>query len=314
MAYTMIEFIKKLYALGERQFEKEQQAAVLIRKELEAYHVPYRTEHFTMNLPRFKKAELSVDGHTIPCVATSLVSGKITSPNPLISSLTSSQNFLHNSNINFNQLCRSISRSNHYFAPSVAVHAHDVKHFLGAESVQGTVIVHKVRHTATNILVGNSKNPRYVVFSHFDSLYGGAVDNASGTALSLYLATQHKELLAHTLFVFSGNEELSYDEPIYWGHGYRVFEAKHGSALKRAKHIFVIDCIGFSKTNFVRDQKVVILGFPVKSLSTIINKTTLVIGDYQKMMTFYHSDLDTPELITEAEMRRAAQAMIKKLS
>ncbi len=55
----------------------------------------------------------------------------------------------------------------------------------------------------------------YLVFSHYDSISSGVIDNASGTALSLYLVINYPKLLEKTLFVFAGNEELSYDEPIY---------------------------------------------------------------------------------------------------
>ncbi len=302
-------FIRTLYLLGERQLEKETRARRIIEEKLAQHDSPYLLEKFTTYVPRFQSAKLTVGGKAIPCASSSLVSGEITQPNHLISSLTSSQNFLRVENINFNPLCASISRSNHYFAPSLAIPRRYVSCLFGAQKVRGKVVVRKQRHNSANVLVGNTSSPRYLVFSHYDSIYGGAVDNASGTALSLYLLIQQPALLKNTLFVFAGNEELSYDAPIYWGHGYREFERRHDSFLRNAKKIFVLDCIGYSKTFFVRDYRTVVLGFPVKCLPEIAKKTYLVIGDYQQMMKFYHSELDKPYLIDERELERISRKL-----
>lgn len=308
------QFITRLWRLGERQFGQETQARRMIESELTRRGIPFIAEEFSTYLPRVAHAELKIGGRRVPCHATSMASGRISNPNHLISSLTSSQNFITTDNINFNPLCRAISRSNHYFAPSLAVSRDVVPHLLLGAPVKGSVRVRKTRHRSANILVGNRVNPRHLVFSHYDSLYGGAVDNASGTALTLALAANYPRLRETTLFVFAGNEELSYDAPLYWGHGYRVFENKHRSLLERARSILVLDCIGFSKTFFVRDESVVRLGFPVKNLSGLIRKTALVIGDMQHMMEFYHSDLDRPHLISEAELGRAERRVVVALS
>ena len=307
-------FITALYDLGERQFAGERKTRRIIEASLQREGVPYAVEEFVTHLPRVTRADLVLDGRRVPCMATSFQGGIIRNQNHLISSLTSSQNFLTTENINFNPLCAVISRSNHYFAPSLAVARDIVPRIMHAKTVRGAVNVRKTAHRSANILVGNRVNPRYLVFSHYDSLFGGAVDNASGTALTLYLATAYPQLRRYTLFVFGGNEELSYDQPIYWGHGYRVFEERHRALLARAEKILVLDCIGFSETYFVKDETAVRLGFPVRGLGRIIGRTRLVIGDMQKMMAFYHSDLDRPHLIKTAELARAALQVAKALS
>ncbi|MER3407014.1 MAG: hypothetical protein C4278_01115 [Patescibacteria group bacterium] len=306
-------FIIDLYNLGERQFEKERMAKEMIEERLKSFRIPYTLEKFTTSIPLIEKAILKLDGRPVPCVATSMVSGNINNPNHLISSLTSSQNFLFVENINFNPLCPKISRSNHYFAPAIAVPRYVVPKIFRAKKIIGKVRVKKTNHLSANILVGNWINPRYLIFSHYDSIYGGAVDNASGTALSLFLAVNNSNLLKQTLFVFSGNEELSYDKPIYWGHGYRVFEERHKHLLEKAKKILILDCLGFSKTFFINKEEIVRLGFPVNCLQKIISKTWIVAGDIQKLMRFYHSELDKPSLISEKELVKAAAEIISKL-
>jgi len=200
------EFIHALSALGERQFQKETKACELIEKWLKREGIPYAKEKFKTYLPRFQEVKLTADGKEIPCAGSSFVSGVIEGTNHLISSLTSSQNFLYTDNINFNPACNGVSRSNHYFAPSLAIPKKYVPVVCSAKKVFGSVKVEKKAHESANILVGNRKNPNYLVFSHYDSISTGAIDNASGTALSLHLATNHKELLKKALFLFCGNE------------------------------------------------------------------------------------------------------------
>lgn len=300
-------------AFGERQFENETKARQLIETWLKRAGVSYVKERFRTWLPRFKEETLLVDGKHIPCAASSFVGGAIDNPNHLISSLTSSQNFLYTSNINFNPLCPGISRSNHYFAPSLAISKTYVSAICNAKKIQGKIGVEKTSHTSANLFAGNIKNPRYLVFSHYDSISTGAVDNASGTALSLYLALNYPRLLKMTLFIFAGNEELSYDKPIYWGHGYRVFEKNHYSLLLKAQKILILDSIGYSQTQFLTEPSLVVLGFPIKNMQKFQKKLFLVIGDMQKLMQFYHSDLDVPELIKTDELMRAAQKIIRAI-
>lgn len=307
------EFIAQLCALGERQFKQETKARQLIEASLKRADISYTAEHFTTYLPRFKEAKLMADGKTIPCAGSSFVGGIIDNANHLISSLTSSQNFLYKPNINFNPLCSGISRSNHYFAPSLAIPKAYLLTLCNAKKVHGRVEVERKTHTSANLLVGHTKNPCYLVFSHYDSIFTGAVDNASGTALSLYLTINYPKLLEKTLFVFAGNEELSYDKPIYWGHGYRVFENKHYSLLAKAKKILILDSLGYSKTYFIQDPSEVVLGFPIKHMCKLQKKLYLVIGDMQKLMQFYHSDLDVPKLVKTSELMRAVEKVINAL-
>lgn len=308
------EFIVQLCALGERQFQQETKACQLIEASLKRAGVAYVKENFHTWLPLFKKTQLVADGRNIPCAASSFVSGTIENANHLISSLTSSQNFLFTGSINFNPACESISRSNHYFAPSLAVSKTYVPALCSAKKVHGQVEVEKKAHISANLLVGNTKSPRYLVFSHYDSIFSGAVDNASGTALSLCLAINYPKLLKKTLFVFAGNEELSYNKPIYWGHGYRVFENKHYPLLAKAKKILILDSLGYSETYFIQEPFEVILGFPIKHMRKLQKKLYLVIGDMQQLMKFYHSDLDVPDLVKTSELMRAAEKVINALS
>lgn len=290
-------FIKQLCSIGERQLAGESAALEMIGNVLIKFSVDFQIDKFTTYVPRFISSRLTVDGKRLPSMPTSFVSGKIEGKYDLISSLISSQRFLYDRNINFNPHCRSISRGNHYFAPAVAISSHTLSQVNVGKKISVQVKVKKVIHRSANVFIGNTKNPEIIIFSHYDSIGPGAVDNASGVALSLDLAINHPGLLMNCLFVIAGNEELSYDQPIYWGKGYREFEKKHHLIMDRSRRIIVVDCIGHSRPEIIKDIEIVRLGFPVSSLEGLSGKTRMVSGSMDKLMEFYHSDLDVPNKI-----------------
>lgn len=306
--------MQRLIAIYPRQLEKETEAAGMILSVLDEYHVNYIKQYYQTHVPRFQKATLKVDGENVPCVATSFVSGKITDKYNIISSMISSQKTIDDYNINFNPVCdRSISRSNHYFAPSLAVKKSDLAKVLKAKKIEGEVKVKKEKHRSLNIIVGNTTNPKAVLFCHYDSIGPGATDNAAGTAVLLKMIIEKPELLHDALFVIAGNEELSYDHPIYWGHGYRIFEKKYLKQLQHAKAIYTVDCVGNGKTTFDQNINIVKLGFPVVNLKKWMEKTYLVYGDFAKLMEVYHSDSDTMQEIKEEYLNHSVSTLTRRI-
>lgn len=290
--FNMQKFITQLSRIYHRQGAAETEAAALIMRTLDRYKVKYIKEPFTTYIPDFIKAELVVDGKQIPAIPTSFVSGEITDKGAIISSMISSQRFIDDSNINFNPHCHTISRSNHYFAPSLAVAPKHLAAICRAKKVHGNVVVEKQRHRSLNILIGNIKNPQVIVMGHYDSIGPGVIDNASGTAMMMYLAIQHPEILNDVLIVIGGNEELSYDYPLYWGHGYRVFEKKHLHLLQRAQAIVGIDCVGHAPAILYNDPHIVRLGVPLANHMKWQKKVFLLSGDLAQLNPVYHSDAD----------------------
>ncbi len=295
--FNPLQFIKKLSAIYHRQCKQETRALQYIMRILYEYEILFTKESFETYIPKFISATLRADGQYIPAIPTSFVSGTITSKYNIISSLISSQRFIEDSNINFNPHCRSISRSNHYFAPSLAVEPKYLKVICDAKKILGKVKVKKIPHTSRNILVGNVKNPQNILFAHYDSIGPGAVDDASGIALFIKVILENPKTLENTLFVLAGNEELSYDKPLYWGHGYRAFEKKHYKLLKNAKLILAVDCIGNTKPVLYKNEKIVKLGLPLKNLKQWIQKTHMLSCEMDALMEIYHSDVDTWEKI-----------------
>jgi hypothetical protein len=311
--FPIMGFIRDLVAIGERQLKKETEAAELIMQTLDAYGISYTKQLFWTRIPQYRDASFRVDGKAIPAIPTCFVGGTIESKEYIVSSLISSQPLIHQENINFNPNARTISRSNHYFAPAFAISKTDVPKVIKAQKVKGTVEVTPMRHRSMNILVGNIENPRYVVFCHYDSLGPGAIDNASGTGVLMSLIIDHSDTLQDTVYVIAGNEELSYDDPLYWGHGYRVFEQKYKRVLDRAESIISVDCVGHGKPELSQDPAIIRLAFPIKNLKKWEKKNYTVFADLDILSEVYHSDADTLSLLKKKYLQQCVELLLKKI-
>ncbi len=307
------EFIETLTAMGERQLEKETQACLYILQVLDTEQIEYSVQEFETEIPAYQHCSLIVDGEALEVLPSGLVSGTVTNNHTILSSLISSQKNLYDANINFNPASTHISRSNHYFAPAFSIKRDDVQKVIDAKDILGKLEVSKTRHRSKNILVGNTKNPTIIIFSHYDSIATGAVDNASGTMLSLELIAEFPVLLQSVLFVLCGNEELSYDEPIYWGHGYRCFEKEYGNLIKNCTQILVLDSFGHTLPIIFSDIPTMKLAFPITDIATYAIKTKVIAGDIDALMHFYHAENDTSEHITDEYFEATKEMVLKML-
>ncbi|MCK9393513.1 MAG: M28 family peptidase [Candidatus Paceibacterota bacterium] len=312
--FDQLKFIKEFISLGQRQGEIEIKASELIIKYLKNYAVEYFINNFQAKIPLTKKAVLLVDNIEVPCKGSSFVSGEINSKDNLISSLITPLQFdFFIPNINFNPNSKHISLASHYFAPSVAVNMEGLEKILKGEKVFARVDIEPLIYESKNILVGNKNNPKNIIFAHYDSIEQGATDNASSIAVLMAIASSFPELLRQNLLVFSGNEELSYDQPIYWGHGYRVFEDNYSDIMEKAEKIIVLDCVGNGETIYDQDKEFIYLAFPLKNLKKWENKIFSMQGSLSKMLKTYHSKGDNLKQLEEKYLNEALDILIKKL-
>lgn len=290
--FNIMKFIADIVASSPRQGENETKTAELVLSVLEKHRVTYLIQKFSTVLPIFEKTRLAVDGEDVPCKGSSLVSGKVQGKENILSSLIFSDAFMYEPNINFNPKSNHISLASMYFAPAIAVDRNTLKKILKGKDIEGELRVKRYSHRSLNILVGNTVSQKTIVFAHYDSIETGATDNASGVGLLLELILSRPETLKDTLYVFSGNEELSFDKPTYWGHGYRAFEKKYRSLMQGCKKILVIDSVGNGKTNMHQDKSLMRLAFPIKNAREWEGKIFLFYGDQEKLMQVYHSEKD----------------------
>lgn len=305
----IISLIKKIIKIYPRQLEGEEKARKLIIDFLTKQKISFKIQKFFVEIPGYPKYYLRVDGKEVDCLPVALRSGEIKSKKCLLNSLKDLE--LRRSGIvAFNPLCESISLHSFYLKPALSVSRRNALRITKAQKISGYVKVEKIRHSAANILVGNLQNPRNIVFTHYDCIGGqGAVDNASGTAI--VLSAIKTKLLENNLFILSGCEELSFEEPVYWGYGYRVFEKKYSGLLEKCEKIIVVDSAGNGKTTVIdgNDLEILKFGFPIKKLKKLKNKIHIITGDMDKLMKVYHSDLDNMEQLNEKYLKEA----LKKL-
>ncbi|MDD4409783.1 MAG: hypothetical protein PHW52_03990 [Candidatus Pacebacteria bacterium] len=307
--FNIIRFIEELVSLGERQGERETEAAKLITDTLSRRGVDFSVQEFKTDIPQIRKAQLSADGKDIGCRATCFVSGSISGKDNLVSSLIPSRYLIDYPNINFNPSSEVISSSNHYFAPSVSVSKNDLPLIMAAKEVSGCVEVDRMEHGSVNILVGNRDNPKRIYIAHYDSIELGAIDNGSGVGVLMGAIMAKKDDLDDDLYVFSGNEELSYDHPTYWGHGFRAFEKEYREQMTGARRIIVVDCVGNAKTNISEDDHIRYLAFPIENLDALKEKIMVIHGDMESLMEVYHSKKDDISLLEESFLDEAVSVI-----
>lgn len=311
--FNVTQFIKDIIKFSPRQGENEKKVAKFIVFLLKIHKIKYKLQEFSTKIPIIKKETLVADGKTIKCKGCSFIGGKIENKDNIVSSLISSQPLIDHTNINFNPSCKGISLSNFYFAPSLAVKASDLTKIIKAKNIFGMVKVLPYKYRSSNILVGNLESPKNILFAHYDSIEVGAIDNASGVGALMYLILKYPYVINDSLIVFSGNEELSYDYPVYWGHGFREFEIKNNNLLKKAKKIFIVDCVGNGKTLISQDKELTTKGFPLMSLKKLENKIFFAHGDIDDLMRVYHSSLDEISGIKEKNIIEAVKIILNKL-
>lgn len=312
----ILPLVKQIVDLSPRFADGEVRTAKFIDAFLSDSSISFEDQNYDVSVPFPKKAELKVDGEVIDCRNVGMKSGVFNTKNHVLSSLIWENNsFFNPQNINFNPLCEnSVSMAMYYHNPAIAVRRNDVPKILNATQITGETIVEPYHFTGHNYLVGNTTDPQHVVFTHYDSWESGAIDNASGTAILMALAASGLEGLTNTLLVIAGTEEISYEEPITWGYGYRAFQKEYLHRLEKAQSIKVIDCVGYSKHEWVTDPEHVVLGLPLRDFGIFSNKCSMLCGDFDTLMSVYHSNDDTPELLSEGSLQEAYNMLVKSLS
>ncbi len=286
----------RLCEYAPRMWENEAKAAELIKAELAQRDVPVTEQPYDVVYPTFPEYGLTVDGEQIECLPSGLRNGRITEKTVIDAFHVSGSNF-GQPNINFNPACSGLSKPTFYNAPALSVARQDIPTILEADEIDGHLAVDAEQFTSRNFLIGSTDDPELIVFTHYDSWWGGFLDNAFSVATLLELAP-HLDL-SRVLIVVAGSEEFS-NEDTYWCYGYRQFETAHHDLIQQADRIAVMDTIGRGTTQ-VNTDKDLLHEALVLNGSDYIDKTELLIGQFDRLMEVYHSPLDTRDALTHGE-------------
>jgi hypothetical protein len=290
MKDEVVERASKLADLAPRQLENEQKAAEIIEGEVSDFE--YTTQAFQVLVPEFKDWGLEADGEEIDCLPSGLESGKIESK-ALVNSVLNGQGSMNRPNINFNPHAEGISVPNFYEAPSVAIDPEDVQKVVEAEEIEGHIEVEWRSHESRNILVGNAEDPDRIVITHYDSVWGGFIDN--GFTVSLLIQILEELDLEENLVVFAGAEEISQESP-YHCYGYRRFEDEYLEQIQEADEIFLADSLGRNTQKVIEDPEIV-------EKAIVLNRpgyrenVKFVASAYHEVLDIYHSPEDTKKVL-----------------
>ena len=307
--------IKRLLDFSPRQGKNEIKAYQYLVSLLNTHTVPHTIQEFQTTIPTYHKVSLQADEINIPCRGCCLESGTITRADQLISSLFDYEDdIFFPSNINFNpRNGTTISTPLLYKHAAIAICARDVDKVINATNIQGKIVVKPYTFTSHNILVGNTTNPSVLAITHYDGLDGGAVDNASGVSVLMDILLHEKHILNNSLFVFAGNEELSYNLPLYWGNGYRVFQNKYRDIFESVKKIIAIDSVGYEKPMVNTDIHRIKNAFPFNNVEYLASKIAHICCSFYGMMPFYHSKADSVDLIKPKNLEDARELTAQQL-
>ncbi|NMB57385.1 hypothetical protein GYA19_05635 [Candidatus Beckwithbacteria bacterium] len=265
-----LKLLKQLLLIGPRCADKEIVAVKIIADYLESLKITYKLQTFNSFFPLCENKRLIVDHEEISCLGSSLVSGTIPNNQFLFSHLGSIPDNLPY-NLAYSPLTDEISVVDHFEVPSLTISRNDILKILMAKEIKGEIKVRKQKFDSANILVGNLTKPKNIIFAHFDSIIGqGASDNAAAILVLVNLITQNVNILTNSLFVFCGNEEMSYDSYKKSGYGFRVFESIYSQILKSCQKVYVLDGLGITEPAF--SQKGLDWVLQLKMLSQIEQK------------------------------------------
>jgi hypothetical protein len=310
MEYKIIDIIKDLEKFSPRNNEESlNNTSKYIKENLEKVGIDFFDQYFKVSIPFDEGSYILLDnGEKIIGKANSFVSGYFEEKN-----IYSSQNInqeISIPHINYNQYYDAFSGVIFYDFPVINIKKSDLIKVINSEEIKVYVNVKRKLIKTENILVGNIKNPKNIIFTHFDTIFNGALDNSSGTATLLYGIINNKININENLIVFSGCEELSYDRPYYWGYGYRVFEYEYKEILEKSKKIIVYDMLGHSKPILTKDY--IKEAFPIMS-EYLYEKSILISESNNDWIKFYHSDADTIDKINEDYIEEGLNLLLKIL-
>jgi Iap family predicted aminopeptidase len=285
MKQEVIENAETLCELSPRMWENETEAAEKIRQFLEEKGLEYRRQRYSVVYPTFPEYWLEADGERMQCIPSGLRSGKIGDKKVIDNWNVSS---FGEANINFNPYCEGLSKPTFYDAPALTVAREDLQKIFEAEEVEGKLVVEEKEFKSENIIVGNLEDPEYIFLTHYDSWWGGFLDNAFAVAALVELA--EKTDLEKACIAFTGSEEFS-DEEKYWCYGYRRFEERYSDVMEEVE-LAVVDALGLGEP--MATDKFMEEAFLLED-EGLMEKADLLTTHPKNWRSIYHSPLDTRE-------------------
>lgn len=294
---SIIDRAKSLCEYSPRLWENEKKSAEFIVSEVEKQGFSVQKQAYQVVYPVYEEYYLKVDGEDVECVPSGLETGYVREKT-IIDNWNLRGSDFKQPNINFNPHSEDISKPSTYPAPALTISKSDVQKVLDADDIEGYIEVSRSNFTSYNLLVGNQDDPRKIFFTHYDSWWGGFIDNA--LAVSAFVEFLPHFDLEQDLVVFAGSEEFSNEEK-YWCYGFREFEKSNYDMLAEADELIVVDGIGTGEP--VKTDEYLSDTFLINN-TRLWEKTTLITNMPDTWKEIYHSRSDKVENIDRESINR----------
>ncbi len=302
------ELLKELTSISPRKGEGEKKAAETIKSHLKANGIVFVEHKFTIKIPVIIKKELYADGEEIPCLCSSFVSGKFDKSSKVYNTYSFDSD---KPSIVFSPVSEGVCLQEQKKVPVIAINRDSAVKLMLSKEVKGEVIVEQMEYDTENILVGNVKNPKTIIFAHYDSVVGsGAIDNAGSVDVIYKVLKSKSELLVQNLFVFAGAEESSISNPDgFWG--FEMFDKEYSNLLDQTGKILALDGVGMTKSSITKENTDWV--FWIKRSDEVNNKVYWMLNDQSQVMKYYHTKLDTLDKLEPKFLDDAVELVIKFL-
>lgn len=309
MKQTYSLLLKELTAITTRRGYGEQKACEVIISHLRSNLVNFELQIFDCEIPLPKSVFLTADGINIPCVGSSFVSGKFDKSSQILNVIGVNS---EKPAIVFHPLSEGVCLQEYKDFPCISVNKNSVQILNNAKKISGEVVVDKLVFKSTNIIVGNTENPKIIIFAHYDSLVGpGAVDNAGSVDVIFNVILKNKVLLEDILFVFIGSEEASFSSR-YGLWGFEMFGKKYGTILECADEIIILDGVGVGDPSFTTDN--IDSVFEISDKLHLNKKAYWMQNDQDIVMRYYHSEIDTIDKLKINFLNQAYELLLYKIN
>jgi Iap family predicted aminopeptidase len=191
-------------------------------------------------------------------------------------------------------------------APALAVSEADADRLKKSREVRWKLKVRTVETFGEAYLVGEADKPKRAVVVHYDSLWSGAVDNASGVTVALELLNYVD--LSKNLFVFIGFSEINMIEREYWLPSFRSVANAYSDVFENVADVVVVDCVGTGKAGWISDPEYVEAYSP-------FGKNLAIYGtSLEHMRGYYHGTNDTPDKVLGKALLKDIKEIEKRLA
>ncbi len=301
----LIELVSKFTLFDTDYVTKTKKLAELLRDELEGRGVQYERFVYPVSAPEWSW-HLEADGEEVRSLPAGLGTGEF---HELRLSEVDVNDAPPEGSVTFMRGLAKTEIRTPLFSkgPAIAVSEVDAERLKSVKEVSWRLKTRAVETFGEAFLVGNLEKAEKAVVLHYDSLWAGAVDNASGVVAALELLERVD--LDKVAFAFIGFAEVALGEEEYWLYSFNQVSSAYAELFENVKEVVVLDCLGTGKAGRIVEKEYVESYSPFGAEKLTIFGTPL-----RAMREYYHGTNDTPDKVLPKALREDIIAIERHLA